>query len=135
MKTHLLLAILLISFSTGCFAQTNDSLSIRQQITDIKTKALDSSTNENPLYWGGQYLRISGYMECASIGTGVAAGILALSANDKSGNTKDQLRTAAYIAAAFAVTFELASIAYRMRAGRQFKFAATTKGASAILTF
>lgn len=100
-----------------------------------KSEVLPSEQYNKLLLDAGDCFKMSGYMQYAALGTGIAAGTLALIAGNKSGETRDNLYLVSGMVAGFSVVLEFASINYKIRGGRRLKWAAGINGTSLSFNF
>lgn len=138
MKKFLFPLLLFLFTVIECSAQvSSDTLPTHKVIG--RTAKMEMSVIANTqkhLSQAGDCFKMSGYLQYAAIGTGALAGVVAIiSGNKEDGDAKDKLRLGAYALGGFAVAFELVSITYRVRGGKQLKLAANANGASVAINF
>ncbi len=131
---------LLFGATIGCLAQSaSDTLSsnrMTESTSKLEKSVMTDTQRKLLLFDAGDCFKMSGYMQYAAIGTGALAGVVAIVANNKdNADTRDKIRTAAYLVGGFAVAFELVSITYKIRGGRRLKLAGSADGATIALNF
>lgn len=129
-KTILLLA--LISCSLQCFSQNKGSVVQLPKRASNEKAMKENSLNLSHEYLAGNYLCKSSYLQYLSMGTGIIGAVLISSGIDKDNKS---LTTIGYITAGIAVTSQIVSIAYKLKAGKQMKLSATSNGLSASVIF
>lgn len=137
MKNILFIIAVLLSVSFQCMAQVSTDTISGLQKRNVSTDVLQLKGDEQKKYLleAGTCFKMSGYIQYAAIGTGALAGVVAIIANKREGNSKDQLRLCVYALSGFAIGFELVSISYKIRGGRYLKLAANANGPSVSLNF
>lgn len=137
MKKVLFIIVILLSVSFRCMAQVSiDAIAgLKKRNVPTDVLQLEADQQKKFLLEAGTCFKMSGYTQYAAIGTGALAGVIAVVANKRDGNSKDQLRLCVYALGGFAVAFELVSISYKIRGGRYIKLAANANGTSVALNF